>query len=236
MLLIWQRRLSDLVSNGGRHVDRSRPGWCWPMRRTWKRPSTCPGTATGCSSTPRWAVWSSPPCPGSPTRVHRSPRGRCWPRCPASVIRLGAQLGDKVTAGQPLVWLEAMKMEHTITAPADGVLAELNVEPGQQVDVGAVLARVDNRQGDTHDRHRLHRKRRTAGAAQGGRRDGRQLRPGLLPGEGPRRGAHHRIVGGGRQARLHRGEPARGVRRRRRRHVRAVPGDGGDGGRPAARC
>jgi biotin carboxyl carrier protein len=48
-----------------------------------------------------------------------------------------------------LVWLEAMKMEHTITAPADGVLAELNVEPGQQVDVGAVLARVDTEQGDT---------------------------------------------------------------------------------------
>ncbi|MBU3750395.1 MAG: acetyl/propionyl-CoA carboxylase subunit alpha, partial [Mycobacterium sp.] len=36
---------------------------------------------------------------------------------PGSVIRLGAGLGDTVTAGQPLVWLEAMKMEHTITAP-----------------------------------------------------------------------------------------------------------------------
>ena len=34
-------------------------------------------------------------------------------------------------------------MEHTITAPADGVLAELNVDTGQQVEVGAVLARVD---------------------------------------------------------------------------------------------
>jgi pyruvate carboxylase subunit A/propionyl-CoA carboxylase alpha chain len=38
-------------------------------------------------------------------------------------------------------------MEHTLTAPADGVLVELNVEPGQQVDVGAVLARVDNEEG-----------------------------------------------------------------------------------------
>jgi biotin carboxyl carrier protein len=36
-----------------------------------------------------------------------------------------------------------MKMEHTITAPADGVLAELDVAPGQQVEVGAVLARVE---------------------------------------------------------------------------------------------
>jgi propionyl-CoA carboxylase alpha chain len=38
-----------------------------------------------------------------------------------------------------------MKMEHTVTAPGDGVLAELNVSPGEQVEVGAVLARVDAR-------------------------------------------------------------------------------------------
>ena len=63
---------------------------------------------------------------------------------PGAVIRVGAAVGDTVTAGQPLMWLEAMKMEHTIAAPGDGVLAELNVEPGQQVEVGAVLARVDD--------------------------------------------------------------------------------------------
>ncbi|MGV0990651.1 MAG: acetyl/propionyl/methylcrotonyl-CoA carboxylase subunit alpha [Mycobacterium sp.] len=62
---------------------------------------------------------------------------------PGSVIRIGAALGDTVTAGQPLVWLEAMKMEHTITAPADGVLTQLDVTVGQQVEVGAVLARVE---------------------------------------------------------------------------------------------
>lgn len=62
---------------------------------------------------------------------------------PGSVIRLGAGKGDTVTAGQPLIWLEAMKMEHTIAAPVDGVLAELNVKTGQQVEVGAVLARVE---------------------------------------------------------------------------------------------
>ena len=67
---------------------------------------------------------------------------------PGSVIRLGAALGDTVTAGQPLVWLEAMKMEHTITAPADGVLIQLSVAVGQQVDVGAVLARVETSEGE----------------------------------------------------------------------------------------
>lgn len=62
---------------------------------------------------------------------------------PGNVIRIGAEVGATVTAGQPLIWLEAMKMEHTITAPNDGVLAELNVQPGRQVEVGAVLARVE---------------------------------------------------------------------------------------------
>ncbi len=62
---------------------------------------------------------------------------------PGNVIRLGAAVGDTVTAGQPLIWLEAMKMEHTITAPTDGVLAELNVDTGRQVEVGAVMARVE---------------------------------------------------------------------------------------------
>ncbi|OBA89756.1 acetyl/propionyl-CoA carboxylase subuit alpha [Mycobacteriaceae bacterium 1482268.1] len=67
---------------------------------------------------------------------------------PGSVLRIGAAVGEAVTAGQPLIWMEAMKMEHTVAAPGDGVLVELNVEPGQQVDVGAVLARVDDPQGD----------------------------------------------------------------------------------------
>jgi acetyl/propionyl-CoA carboxylase alpha subunit len=66
---------------------------------------------------------------------------------PGNVIRLGAQVGDTVTADQPLIWLEAMKMEHTLTAPADGVLSSLNVTTGQQVEVGAVLALVEAPEG-----------------------------------------------------------------------------------------
>ncbi len=68
---------------------------------------------------------------------------------PGSVLRIGAAVGDTVTAGQPLIWMEAMKMEHTVAAPGDGVLAELNVEPGQQVEVGAVLARVEDQSEET---------------------------------------------------------------------------------------
>jgi propionyl-CoA carboxylase alpha chain len=61
---------------------------------------------------------------------------------PGTVARVGATVGDRVAAGQPLLWLEAMKMEHVISAPADGIVAELSVAAGHQVDVGSVLAVV----------------------------------------------------------------------------------------------
>ncbi|MEV1294413.1 biotin carboxylase N-terminal domain-containing protein [Pseudonocardia sp. NPDC049635] len=62
---------------------------------------------------------------------------------PGSVVRVLAEVGHGVTAGQPLVVLEAMKMEHTIVAPADGVLGELRVGSGDQVDSGQLLAVVE---------------------------------------------------------------------------------------------
>jgi propionyl-CoA carboxylase alpha chain len=51
-------------------------------------------------------------------------------------------MGEQVAAGQPLLWLEAMKMEHVISAPAGGIVTELPVAAGQQVEVGSVLAVV----------------------------------------------------------------------------------------------
>ncbi|MGH3303000.1 MAG: acetyl-CoA carboxylase biotin carboxyl carrier protein subunit [Streptosporangiaceae bacterium] len=61
---------------------------------------------------------------------------------PGTVARLGAAVGDQVAAGQPLLWLEAMKMEHAISAPAAGIVAELPVAAGQHVEVASVLAVV----------------------------------------------------------------------------------------------
>ncbi|MEW9549198.1 biotin carboxylase N-terminal domain-containing protein [Nonomuraea sp. NPDC050783] len=61
---------------------------------------------------------------------------------PGTVLLVKAQAGDRVSAGQPLVVVEAMKMEHTVPAPCAGVLAELPVQPGQPVDMDAVLAVV----------------------------------------------------------------------------------------------
>jgi len=62
---------------------------------------------------------------------------------PGTVVRLAAAAGEEVAAGQPLLWLEAMKMEHLIAAPAAGIVAELPAVAGQQVEVGSVLAVVE---------------------------------------------------------------------------------------------
>jgi acyl-CoA carboxylase subunit alpha len=61
---------------------------------------------------------------------------------PGTVTRLAVAVGDQVRQGQPMLWLEAMKMEHTIVAPQDGVVATLPVATGQQVEAGTVLAVV----------------------------------------------------------------------------------------------
>ncbi|RSN23207.1 acetyl/propionyl-CoA carboxylase subunit alpha [Streptomyces sp. WAC 05977] len=61
---------------------------------------------------------------------------------PGTVVRIAVEAGDTVKTGDPLLWLEAMKMEHRIAAPADGVVTELPVVVGQQVEVGTILAVV----------------------------------------------------------------------------------------------
>ncbi len=61
---------------------------------------------------------------------------------PGSVVRIAVEVGASVTAGQPILWLEAMKMQHRIDSPTDGVVTELPVSVGTQIDVGAVLAVV----------------------------------------------------------------------------------------------
>ncbi|MFD6069688.1 MULTISPECIES: acetyl/propionyl/methylcrotonyl-CoA carboxylase subunit alpha [Amycolatopsis] len=61
---------------------------------------------------------------------------------PGTVLVVKAAAGDVVSAGTPLVVVEAMKMEHTITAPIDGVVSELPVRAGQQVALDETVAVV----------------------------------------------------------------------------------------------
>ncbi|MGC5334451.1 acetyl/propionyl/methylcrotonyl-CoA carboxylase subunit alpha [Micromonospora sp. DT62] len=62
---------------------------------------------------------------------------------PGAVTRVHVEVGQRVAAGDLLLTLEAMKLEHPVLAPADGVVAELPVAAGGQVDTGAVLAVVN---------------------------------------------------------------------------------------------
>ncbi len=61
---------------------------------------------------------------------------------PGKVTQLSAKAGDSVTKGQPLLVLEAMKMEHALTAPFDGTVETVSVALGAQVSEGAVLVKL----------------------------------------------------------------------------------------------
>ena len=63
---------------------------------------------------------------------------------PGLVKLIEAEAGAQVAVGQRLAILEAMKMEHTLTASRDGVVAEVLVTPGSQVAAGDVLIRLED--------------------------------------------------------------------------------------------
>ena len=75
--------------------------------------------------------------------AHAAGDGALIAPMPGKVTSVDVSTGEKVTKGQRLLTLEAMKMEHAMLSPFDGVVAELNVVAGAQVQVDAVLARVE---------------------------------------------------------------------------------------------
>ena len=60
-----------------------------------------------------------------------------------TIIKIAVADGERVSAGDVIVVLEAMKMEQTVAAPAAGVVAELRAKAGEQVAAGQVLAVVE---------------------------------------------------------------------------------------------
>jgi propionyl-CoA carboxylase alpha chain len=81
---------------------------------------------------------------------------------PGNVVRIEAAVGQEIAAGQPVLVLEAMKMEHQIVAPADGRLTQIRVAAGDQVQAGDVLATVAAEDATAED----------AGAAEAAAEDG----------------------------------------------------------------
>ena len=66
---------------------------------------------------------------------------------PGAIIDVMIEAGDEVSKGDPILILEAMKMEHSLKASRDGVVAEVLIEPGQQVAAGDALIRLDEEAG-----------------------------------------------------------------------------------------
>jgi propionyl-CoA carboxylase alpha chain len=63
---------------------------------------------------------------------------------PGSILRVDVGVGDEVVAGQSLLAMEAMKMEHHVVSPTTGTVAEVFVVVGQQVDSGQPLVRIES--------------------------------------------------------------------------------------------
>ena len=77
------------------------------------------------------------------TRQAATGSGRITPPMNGRIVAVLVEAGAAVKRGQGLIVLESMKMEHTLTAPCDGVLAELTCAVGEQVAPGKLLARVE---------------------------------------------------------------------------------------------
>jgi len=76
-------------------------------------------------------IWHDPLCTEA---EEEDMAGRLTAPMPGKVVAVRVQLGDAVKKGQPLVIVEAMKMEHTIVAPVDGKVTAINANIGEQVD------------------------------------------------------------------------------------------------------
>ena len=73
---------------------------------------------------------------------HAPDPGRLSAPMPGKVLSFRVQPGERVTQGQVLAVIEAMKMEHSITSPGDGIVLDLLFAPGDQVSEGAELLRL----------------------------------------------------------------------------------------------
>ena len=59
------------------------------------------------------------------------------------VVAVLVKPGERVSAGQPVMTLEAMKMEHVHTAPISGTISAIDVAEGEQVTTGKIVVEID---------------------------------------------------------------------------------------------
>jgi len=86
--------------------------------------------------------------PGSPRRVEAVASGlegrqSVMAPMPGRIVRVFVSEGDRVTAGQPIVVVEAMKMQNELRSPKDGLVRAVNAKPGDAVEARAVLVEIE---------------------------------------------------------------------------------------------
>jgi 3-methylcrotonyl-CoA carboxylase alpha subunit len=79
--------------------------------------------------------------PFAEAEAHGAASDRIVAPMPGKIVQLLVRPGESVKRGQPLAVLEAMKMEHTLSAPADALVATVDAAAGDQVGEGAVIVR-----------------------------------------------------------------------------------------------
>jgi acetyl/propionyl-CoA carboxylase alpha subunit len=111
--------------------------------------SAPPRAHPGRSFTEGWRLnaapvpWRPAPVGAAVAGVERSGSGEVTSPMPGTVLEVRVAVGDMVEAHQPLVVVEAMKMEHVVAAPFAGAVTEVAVSAGEQVPAGAILVVVE---------------------------------------------------------------------------------------------
>lgn len=103
------------------------------------------GTAAPVAAAPKTAPTPAPAAPKAAPAPAAAPKAvveggnSVTAPMPGTILDIKVNEGDKVSNGQVLLVLEAMKMENEIMAPADGTVASINVSKGASVNAGDVL-------------------------------------------------------------------------------------------------
>ena len=102
------------------------------------------GSSASAASAPVVSAPKAAPAPAA-TPVSAGTQGsvKISAPMPGKVLAVKVSAGEKVTKGQIIMILEAMKMENEIVASQDGTVASINVNEGASVEAGAVLATLD---------------------------------------------------------------------------------------------
>ncbi|MGE4305716.1 MAG: biotin carboxylase N-terminal domain-containing protein [Novosphingobium sp.] len=107
------------------------------------RPSAACETAASALIAESGQVWQLTPWRAGGTGRTDASDGVILSPMPGRIIAVAVVVGEAVARGQKLLTLEAMKMEHSLLAPFDGTVAELNAGEGEQVSEGALLVKIE---------------------------------------------------------------------------------------------